>query len=190
MKRVMKRTWGRWLAGVLSVVLVLTLLPATALAEEAGGTTGQTVEQVQALIDALPDADTITADNRADVEAQLNAIDAAKLGLTVDEAAALDTARYDAAVEAIQVLDDMAGADEPRTMETVSDVTYLDWNDSKKELEEKTCDSATKVESNSTTWENNNWYVVSENVTIDSRITVSGIYSIPPPKGGICCAFL
>ena len=69
-------------------------------------------EQVQALIDALPEAEEITADNRADVEAQLTAIDEAKLALTDEEKAALDVTRYDAAVEAIQTLDGMSGADE------------------------------------------------------------------------------
>ena len=176
MKRVMKRTWGRWLAGLLSVVLVLTLLPATALAEEAGGTTGQTVDQVQALIDALPDADTITADNRADVEAQLAAIDAARLGLTVDEAAALDTARYDAAVEAIQVLDDMAGANEPRTVTTENSVSYMEADGTPQSQ-----DNVTVVDSATTTWadsETNGWYVVNSSVTVNDRITVTGTVNL------------
>ena len=102
----MKRVIRQWLAGLLSVVLLLTLLPAAALAEEAGGATGQTaVEQVQALIDELPDAEEITDETRADVQAQIDAIDAAILELTGDEAATLDTARYDAAVAALLALD-------------------------------------------------------------------------------------
>ena len=102
----MKRVFRQWLAALLSVVLVFTLLPAAALAEEADGATGHTaVEQVQALIDALPDAVSITADNRADLQAQINAIDAAMLELTEDQAAALDTTRYDAAAAALLALD-------------------------------------------------------------------------------------
>ena len=132
-----------------------------------------TLEQVQALIDALPDADTITADNRADVEAQLTAIDEAKLALADEELDALDITRYMAAVEAILALDDMAGADEPVTIAMESDITYLDWDDGQKRLVEKTCDSATKVESSTTTWDNN-WYVVSGRVTISDRIIVTG----------------
>ena len=102
----MKRVFRQWLAGLLSVVLVFTLLPAMALAEEADGATGPTaVEQVQALIDALPDTEEITAETRDDVQAQIDAIDAAMVELTGDEAAALDTARYDAAVAALLALD-------------------------------------------------------------------------------------
>ena len=102
----MKRVFRQWLAGLLSVVLVFTLLPAAALAEEADGPAEQTaVEQVQALINALPDADTITAENRADVQAQIDAIGAAMAELTEDQTATLDTARYDAAVTALLALD-------------------------------------------------------------------------------------
>ena len=235
----MKRVLRQWLAGLLSVALVFTLLPAAALAEEADGATGQTaVAQVQALIDALPDAEEITAETRADVEAQIDAIDGAMTELSEDEAAALDTARYDAAVaavlaldapsaleqvqalidalldaeeitsenradvetqltaideakqdltddeldtlditrymaavEAILALDDMAGADVPKTI--ANDIKYMDWNSSQKKLEEKTCSSATKVESNMTEW-SNGWYVVSGNVTVSGRINIVG----------------
>ncbi len=165
----MKRVLRQWLAGLLSVVLVFTLLPAAALAEEADGPTEHiTVQQVQALIDALPDADTITADNRADVEAQLAAIDAAKLELTVDEAAALDITRYDAAVEAIQALDDMTGADEPRTI--AANVPYIGTDGTG-----ETCLSATEVESSITAWNNDEgWYVVNGSVIVSDRITVTG----------------
>ncbi len=61
MMLITKRTWERWLAVLLSVAMLLTLLPATALAAEPDGAEKQiTVQEVQALIDALPDADTIT----------------------------------------------------------------------------------------------------------------------------------
>ena len=52
---------------------------------------------VQALIDALPDRDSITEDNRAVAEAQLAAIDEATAELTDEEAAQLDTSRYETA---------------------------------------------------------------------------------------------
>lgn len=48
---------------------------------------------VQALIDALPNADTITNENRADAESQLTAIDDAKFPLTDEELDALDFGR-------------------------------------------------------------------------------------------------
>lgn len=230
----MKRVFRQWLAGLLSVVLLFTLLPAAALAEEADGATGPTaVEQVQALIDELPDAEEITADNRADVQAQIDAIDVAMAELTEDEVAALDTTRYDAAaavllaldapsaleqvqalidalpdaesitadnradveaqltaideaklaledeevdalditrymaaVEAILALDDMAGADEPRTI--ASGIPYIDANGGS-----QTQGSATDITNGTTEW-NDGWYVVSGDATISSRITVSG----------------
>ena len=60
---------------------------------------------------------------------------------------------------------------------TASNVSYYNWNDSAKKLEEKTCDTATVVSSGDTTWGddgNDSWYVVNSNVTIPSRIVVTG----------------
>ena len=71
------------------------------------------VEQVQALIDALPAADTITAENRGGVETQLTAIDEAKAALTEEELAALDFTKYEAAIAALNALDGMGGAADP-----------------------------------------------------------------------------
>lgn len=62
---------------------------------------------VQALIDALPDRDSITEDNRAAAEAQLAAIYEAKAELTDEEAAQLDTSRCEAAATTL--------ADQPET---------------------------------------------------------------------------
>ena len=58
---------------------------------------------------------------------------------------------------------------------SVTNVTYYDWNSSTKQLEEKSCSSATLVE-NSTDkvmW-NDDWYVVQGSVTITSGVTFSG----------------
>ena len=52
-------------------------------------------------------------------------------------------------------------------------IPYLDWDNDQKKLVGNTCESATKVESGITAWENG-WYVVSESVTISDRITVTG----------------
>lgn len=76
------------------------------------------VQKVQALIDALPE--TVTAENRAEVEAQLTAIDDAKAPFGDEERAALDFGKYNAAVAAINVLDNQPGAEEPKTMEANS----------------------------------------------------------------------
>ncbi len=77
-------------------------------------------QQVQALVDALPEAGDITGDNRADVEAQLSAIDEKKLSLTDGERAMLDMTRYNAAVSAILALDGQAGADVPTPIDYIN----------------------------------------------------------------------
>lgn len=56
-----------------------------------------TVESVQAMIDALPDAEEINADNAEEVEALLEAIDEAKTQLSDEELDTLDFSRYMAA---------------------------------------------------------------------------------------------
>ena len=130
----------------LVLALCLTLLPTTALAEEAGaaqetqdstevgdgctieedtavqgkGENDKAVQAVQALIDALPDAEDITAANADEVSGQLDAIDAAKLTLTEEQAAQLDLARYDAASAALLALTEEPGASQP---ELIADST-------------------------------------------------------------------
>lgn len=69
-------------------------------------------EQVQALIDALPDADAVTEDTADEVEAQLTAIDDAKATLTDEQLTGLDFARYDAAANALLALWGEAPTDE------------------------------------------------------------------------------
>ncbi len=56
---------------------------------------------------------------------------------------------------------------------TATNVTYYDWNSSTKQLEQKSCSGATEVEAGTTTWDNT-WYVAKGDVTISSRVTVSG----------------
>ena len=73
--------------------------------------TPDAAEQVQALIDALPDADAVTEDTADEVEAQLTAIDDAKDTLTDEQLAGLDFARYDAAANALLALWGEAPAD-------------------------------------------------------------------------------
>ena len=68
---------------------------------------------VQKLLDALPDAEDVTADNRAGAEAQLAAIDGARAELTDEEAGELDTSRYQAVVSALAALDEQGGAEVP-----------------------------------------------------------------------------
>lgn len=75
-----------------------------------------TAADVQSLINALPGAEEITQDNRAEVENKLTAIDKARLALTDEAHDALDFTRYEAAVDALNALDGTPGASEPETL--------------------------------------------------------------------------
>ncbi len=75
---------------------------------------------VQALIDALPDADSITKENAADVQTQLTAIDEARLELSDEELDALDMTRYEAVISALMALEGMEGAEQPQTLADIS----------------------------------------------------------------------
>ena len=59
---------------------------------------------VQAMIDALPEAETIGEDNAADVEARLDAIDEAKAELSDAEIDGLDMTRYMETAAALELL--------------------------------------------------------------------------------------
>ncbi|MEI3571267.1 MAG: hypothetical protein V8Q25_12700 [Roseburia faecis] len=65
---------------------------------------GTAIAAIQALIDALPDADSITEESAEEVTALLDAIDEAKAELTDEELAQLDQTRYDAASDKVMVL--------------------------------------------------------------------------------------
>lgn len=65
---------------------------------------------MQALINALPESETISADNAVDVEAQLEAIDEAKVQLSDEDFAVLDFTRYDAAATVLMALSGEPGA--------------------------------------------------------------------------------
>ena len=80
----------------------------------------EAVAAVQALIDALPDAEDITDANADEVSGQLDAIDKAKLALTEEQAAQLDFTRYEAASAALLAL-----AEEPAAsqLELITDST-------------------------------------------------------------------
>ena len=123
----------------LVLALCLTLLPTTALAEEAGaaqetqdsievgdgytieedtavqgkGENDKAVQTVQALIDALPAAEDISDANADEVSGQLDAIDEAKQALTEEQAAQLDFAKYDAAAAVVLALAGEPDANEP-----------------------------------------------------------------------------
>ena len=126
----------------LVLALCLTLLPTTALAEEAGaaqetqdstevgdgytieedtavqgkGENDKAVQTVQALIDALPAAEDISDANADEVSGQLDAIEEAKQALTEEQAAQLDFAKYDAAAAAVLALAGEPDANEPAVL--------------------------------------------------------------------------
>ena len=134
-----------------------------------------TAADVQALIDALPEAETISEDNAADVEAQLEAIDEAKVQLSDEDFAVLDFTRYDAAVAALMALSgepDTAFVPQPANDHTHcycgdviagdhishSDVTYQPWNGT-----------------SGISYTNNTAYVyLTGNATLSGHLTVDG----------------
>ena len=135
-----------------------------------------TAADVQALIDALPEAETISEDNAADVEVQLEAIDEAKVQLSDEDFAVLDFTRYDAAVAALMALSgepDTAFAPQTANDHTHcycggnitagdhashSDMTYTAWDGT-----------------SSITYTNNTAYVyLTENATLSGHLTVDG----------------
>lgn len=67
-------------------------------------TEGTAISAIQALIDALPDADSITEDNVENVTSQLDTIDDAKAELSDADISQLDLTRYDAAINKVMVL--------------------------------------------------------------------------------------
>lgn len=131
--------WKRGLAIVLSTCMIGGMMPLPVSAEETvSGNTMQTestesteysqedaseqneseaIVSVQALIDALPDADSITEDMIEDVTAQLDAIDEAKATLTDEQLAGLDFARYDATANVLLALWGEAPTDEVETLD-------------------------------------------------------------------------
>ena len=101
------------LAILLSTCMVFGMTPIQAGAEETvSGNTVQTesasdtetIATVQTLIDALPDADSITEDNVENVTSQLDTIDEAKAELGDADMSQLDLTRYDAAINKVMVL--------------------------------------------------------------------------------------
>ena len=135
-----------------------------------------TAADVQALIYALPEAETIDADNAADVEAQLEAIDEAKIQLSDEDFAVLDFTRYDAAAAALMALSgEPSAAFTPQTANdhshcccggsvtagdhaSHSDVTYTAWDGT-----------------SSITYTNNTAYVyLTGNATLSGHLTVDG----------------
>lgn len=97
--------------------MALTFFSATAFAADLAA-----VEKVQALIDALPEADAVTAENRTETEAWLTAIDTAKAALTDEERDALDFTRYQVVIAALDALDGMPDASTPTVLDDTSDL--------------------------------------------------------------------
>ena len=186
----------RLLACLLTAAMLVSLFPLSALAAEVEPYTGglchhhqehsyedcgyiEAVEgrpcgyvchicPVQAMIDALPAPKDITAENRAGVEAQLEAIGEAWAELSEEDALRLDTARLEAARDALAALAGLAGNELPAPLAvTVDNVEYWDENGNKK------AQNGVNVVDSTTTWAEG-WYVVNSNVEISDRVTVTG----------------
>ncbi len=144
-----------------------------------------TVESVQEMIDALPGADEITAENAEEVGAQLTAIDEARAALTDEQTAQaeiqLDYSRYVAAIAALEALAGMAGASTPMLAVT-GNYLVLSWDESAKKVTSTSTPiptDATEITADNppTTWGEDgkdSYYVVSGEVTVKSNITIQG----------------
>ena len=108
----MRTTGKRMLSILLCLCMAACMLPTVAFAADTGkaiqlGTDALskeeavTVERVQAMIDALPNAEEITEDNAEEVKAQLDAIDEAKAQLSDEELDQLDFSLYTEAASAL-----------------------------------------------------------------------------------------
>ena len=180
----------RLLSVLLILCMVLTMLPLTAFAEgeaeelsEESGQTGApdnapviTAADVQALIDALPEAETISEDNAADVEAQLEAIDEAKVQLSDEDFAVPDFTRYDAAAAALMALSGEPGA--AFTSQTANDHTHCCCGGSVTAGDHTSHSDVTYQPWNGTssiTYTNNTAYVyLTGNATLSGHLTVDG----------------
>lgn len=122
------------------------------------------VESVQAMIDALPTADELramTKDGQNAVYTDLQAAYDAYNALTDGQKAEVTGAEiFD---QLFEVFNGMVNA-----LTTESNVSYLDQNGTR-----QTASNVTVVDTSATTW-SNGWYVVKSEITIDSRVTVSG----------------
>lgn len=98
-------------------------------------TEGTAISAIQALIDALPDADSITEDNVENVTSQLDTIDEAKAELSDADISQLDLTRYDAAINKVMVL---MGMKEENDSEIA-----VQANDSAGKTEQQSTDEAT-----------------------------------------------
>lgn len=111
-----KERGKRWGAMLLSFCLIATTVPVMA---ETEGNVGDTytcecnICKVQKLIDILPAAENITAENYDEVVTQLEAIDNAKLELTDEESGQVDYTKYDTAISKMMELQGQAGAEVP-----------------------------------------------------------------------------
>lgn len=114
-----------------------------------------TISDIQAMINSLPEPSDITLENSADVEALLEAIDAAKLPLTDEEREELNFTRYQDVINALDKLNGMEGASIPQTL---SDITIKNED----------------IESGVLTLSDGNTYTLGENITVTKTIVITG----------------
>lgn len=119
---------------------------------------------VQKLIDELPTADELAAMSLEEQQAVYTKLQ------TAYEAYNALTDEQKAEVTGEEIFDSLFDVFNGmvNTLETLSNVEYLDENG-----ENRRADNVTVVDSSTTTW-NSGWYVVSDNMEISSRITVNG----------------
>ena len=179
----------RLMACLLTAAMLTSLFPLSALAADAEGLcphhTAHTEDcgyaeeaegqpcgyfcpicPVQDMIDALPED--ITADNRAEVAVQLEAIGEAWAELSGEDALRFDAARLEAAWDALAALDGQAGNGLPTALAEGGGTDYLDEN-----REVQLCEAYTTVTVDDTAWLDG-WYVTKNLPELTILIAVYG----------------
>lgn len=130
--------------------------------EEAADEVDAAVAEVQAQIDALPAADGLAVMSQEEQQAVYTQVQAA-----YDAYNAL-TDEQKGQIAGAEIFDSLFGVFNGMVNALAENVTYLDADG-----QMQNCESATDVTTELTAWVDG-WYVVSNDVTIDSRVTVTG----------------
>lgn len=170
----------RILASLLSLCLLVGLLPTTALAAENNLCIHHTTHKegygykcricpVQKLIDALPDEDRITSKNAADVVAQLDAIDEARMELMDNEQEQLNISLYESAISALNALTDSDVVKTSSTATKEAEITDFESLKSQIKAASGTADTPTVITVPEGTTIN-----VTQNLEIKSHVKLTG----------------
>ena len=132
------------------------------------------VTALQALIDALPDAERVAVDSADEIAAALDAVDAAKAALMDEQRTQVDFARYDALCEALAAPAGETGAAVPMAAETTRN-TY------DKQVSLSSSESSNSVSSDGSgwSWDHENLTLTLTNVDITCALKSGSAVNLP-----------